>query len=82
MLTLVGVAATSGLLLYVILGLVLSPALAGILAMGLGVGGAVYVDRRWIRFEDSAAAEALLYGAATAGGWAVARLVLSLLSGR
>lgn len=79
LLTLVGIAAGVAVTLYLILGLILSAVLASTIAMGLGAGSAVYVERRWVRSDGAAAAEALLYGTATAGGWAAALLISHLL---
>ncbi len=54
----------------------LGAAIASTLGMGVGVGLAVYLDRRWLRPSPPAAREAFTYGAATAFGWALAQLII------
>ncbi|MBW3569705.1 MAG: hypothetical protein KY467_01245 [Gemmatimonadetes bacterium] len=76
---LVGIASLAGLTLYLALASLLPLPLASTIALGVGVGGAVYVERRYVRSDPAAVADALLFGFATAGGWAAAQFLIRVL---
>lgn len=80
LLILIGGAVAGAAVFFAALRLVLPASVASSFAIGLGVGGAVYLDRRFFRLEPGPAVEGFLYGAATALGWAGAQAVSMLLS--
>lgn len=80
LLTLVVGTVTTAAVLFVLLRSFLAAEVASTLALGLSVGGCVYLDRRVGRRRDRAAVEGLLHGAATAMGWAGGLAAAALIS--
>jgi hypothetical protein len=73
----VGVTAATAVGLFAALRLIASDAVAGTLALGLGVALGVFIDRRLHQPAREPLREALLLGGATAAGWAVAQAILA-----
>ena len=53
-------------------------AVASTVGMGGGVAFAVYLDRRWLRPVPSALRQSVEYGAATAFGWVLGQIIISI----